>query len=164
MMLLLSQSGHKHQNRHRFKYEDSTFADLGDNLWIGGAPSPLAPVGKYFDGLVLCANEYQCPGCFPGSQTIQAPLRDDGSAMTREEQITAAKTTGKVIKLLNNGLRVLVTCYAGRNRSGLVCAMVLCKGPRQMGVEDAINLIRSARGPHALSNQDFVNFLRAFCG
>ena len=33
----------------------------------------------------------------------------------------------------------------------------------QMGVEDAIGLIRSTR-PNALANPDFVDFLRAFCG
>jgi protein-tyrosine phosphatase len=119
-------------------------------------------VCDYFDGLVLCAYEYQ-PGCFPDVSTIWAPIRDDGSPMTREEQIEAVKAAGKVIRLIKEGMRVLVTCYAGLNRSGLVCTIVLCKGPSQMDVDDAIELIKEARGSYALSNSDFVDFLRAFC-
>lgn len=157
MLLRLGQ----HRNQYRFRYEDSTFSDLGNNLWIGGAPSPFAPVGEQFDGLVLCANEYQ-PDCFTDIEIIHAPIKDDGSPMTRDEQAIAARTAGKIIRWLNYGSRVLVTCYAGRNRSGLICAIVLCKGPMKMNVEDAIGLIRSTR-PNALANQDFVNFLRAFC-
>lgn len=150
-------------NRGGFKYRDSTFCRLTDNLWMGGAPSPFARVCDYFDGLVLCAHEYQ-PNCYPDVETIWAPIRDDGSRMIRQEQIDAVKAAGKTIRLLNDDQRVLVTCYAGMNRSGLVCAIVLCKGPDQMGVEDAIRLIRKARGSYALGNSDFVSFLRAFCG
>lgn len=150
-------------DRGEFQYRDSTFSKLTDNLWIGGAPSPFARVCDYFDGLALCAQEYQ-PNCFPDVSTIWAPLRDDGSRMSRQEQIDAVRAAGKVIKLINENKRVLVTCYAGMNRSGLVCAIALCKGPDGLTPEEAINLIRGARGEHALSNMDFVSFLGAFCG
>lgn len=146
-----------------FQYRDSTFSQLTDNLWMGGAPSPFARVCDYFDGVVLCAHEYQ-PNCFPDVETIWAPIRDDGSRMTRQEQIYAVKAAGKVIRLINEDQRILVTCYAGMNRSGLVCALVLCKGPDQMNIDDAIELIKTARGSYALGNSDFVSFLRAFCG
>lgn len=145
-----------------FDYRDSTFSKLTDNLWIGGAPSPFARVCDYFDGLALCAREYQ-PNCFPDVSTMWAPIRDDGSPMIRQEQIDAVKIAGKIIRLINEDKRILVTCYAGMNRSGLVCALILCKGPNQMNVDDAIELIRGVRGKYALSNSDFVDFLRAFC-
>jgi hypothetical protein len=145
-----------------FKYRDSTFSKLTDNLWMGGAPSPFARIYDYFDGLVLCAHEYQ-PNCFPDVSTIRALIRDDGSPMTQKEQIDAVRAAGKVIRLINDGMRILITCYAGLNRSGLVCAIVLCRGPDQMNINNAIELIRSVRGSYALSNFDFVDFLRAFC-
>ena len=145
-----------------FRYIDSTFSKLTDNLWMGGAPSPFVRIHDYFDGLALCADEYQ-PNCFPDVSMIRALIKDDGSPMTRQERIEAARAAGKVIKLINDGGRVLVTCYAGMNRSGLVCAVTLCKGPDKMNVDDAIKLIRKARGKYALSNTDFVDFLYAFC-
>jgi len=56
-----------------------------------------------------------------------------------------------------SGKRVLIRCQAGWNRSGLVMALVLIK--HGLNPRDAISLIREKRSPHALCNQDFVNFL-----
>jgi len=145
-----------------FQYRDSTFSKLTNNIWMGGAPSPFVRICDYFDGLALCAHEYQ-PNCFPDVSIIRAPIRDDGSPMIRQEQIDAVKAAGKIIRLVNEDKRILVTCYAGMNRSGLVCAISLCKGPDKINVENAIELIRKARGEYALSNSDFVDFLRIFC-
>jgi len=55
------------------------------------------------------------------------------------------------------GRRVLVHCAAGLNRSGVVSARALMF----MGhpVAEAIARVRAARGPYALSNPDFVEWL-----
>ena len=55
------------------------------------------------------------------------------------------------------GRRILVHCWAGLNRSGVVCARALMF----MGipVSDAIAAVRAARGEDALFNEHFVEWL-----
>ena len=56
-----------------------------------------------------------------------------------------------------SGKKVLVRCQAGWNRSGLVTALVLLKDGYKP--EEAVDLIRVRRSPHALSNTYFVRYL-----
>lgn len=58
------------------------------------------------------------------------------------------------------GRSVLVQCFSGKNRSGLVIGAYLIHH-RFMPAEEAIALIRSKRGPDALSNPTFVAALEA---
>lgn len=141
----------------------STASRVIGNLWQGDAP-PIGPnISKYFDCLVLSAVEYQLgPECFPGVELIQIELEDHGHPITWQEMQLAVKTAGQVIKRLQQNKRVLVTCHAGLNRSGLISALALCCGPQRMSPDHAIQLIRKARGPYALSNRSFRNFLYAF--
>ncbi|MFJ5775764.1 dual specificity protein phosphatase family protein [Streptomyces sp. NPDC093094] len=60
---------------------------------------------------------------------------------------------------LDAGRRVLVRCFHGYNRSGLVVAHALVR--RGHSVEDAIRLIRTRRSPWALHNELFEEYLRA---
>lgn len=60
---------------------------------------------------------------------------------------------------LDEGRKVLVRCYHGYNRSGLVVAHALVR--RGHSAEQAIRLIRSRRSPWALHNELFVDYLRA---
>jgi len=55
------------------------------------------------------------------------------------------------------GARVVVNCAAGRNRSGLLVgrALIALGHP----AAEAIRLVRTARGPHALSNRGFARWL-----
>ena len=59
------------------------------------------------------------------------------------------------------GRRVVVNCAAGLNRSGLIVGRALIHlayRPRE-----AVRLIRAARGPHALRNRTFEEFLLLDC-
>jgi protein-tyrosine phosphatase len=60
---------------------------------------------------------------------------------------------------MDQGRRVLVRCYHGYNRSGLVVAHALVR--RGHSAEQAIRLIRSRRSAWALHNDLFVDYLRA---
>jgi protein-tyrosine phosphatase len=60
---------------------------------------------------------------------------------------------------LEDGRRVLVRCYHGYNRSGLVVAHALVRAGHT--AEEAIRMIRARRGPWALHNELFVEYLRA---
>ncbi|MFJ8083918.1 protein phosphatase [Streptomyces sp. NPDC096205] len=59
---------------------------------------------------------------------------------------------------LDAGRRVLVRCFHGYNRSGLVVAHALVR--RGHRPEDAIRLIRTRRSPWALHNGLFEDYLR----
>ncbi|CAM5329206.1 hypothetical protein SALBM311S_07625 [Streptomyces alboniger] len=60
---------------------------------------------------------------------------------------------------LDEGRKVLVRCYHGYNRSGLVVAHALIRQGRS--ADDAIRLIRARRSPWALHNELFVEYLKA---
>ncbi len=67
----------------------------------------------------------------------------------------------RIAGLVGEGKRVAVNCLSGVNRSGLLVARALV----ELGYspEGAIEAVRSARGPMALSNQHFVRFLLVDC-
>ena len=56
------------------------------------------------------------------------------------------------------GSRVLIRCKAGLNRSGLVMGLVLLR--EKLPIDQVIDLIRSKRGPYALSNNHFLDYLK----
>jgi protein-tyrosine phosphatase len=79
--------------------------------------------------------------------------------MTIAEQRVAMQAATVVVQARARGDRVLVTCMQGRNRSGLIAALAL----RRLGVsaDDAVSMVRSARGIGALNNAHFLALLRA---
>jgi Dual specificity phosphatase, catalytic domain len=67
----------------------------------------------------------------------------------------------RIAALVREGKHVAVNCLSGVNRSGLLVARALV----ELGYtpEEAIEAVRTARGPMALSNQHFVRFLLVDC-
>lgn len=120
---------------------------------------PVTALRPMFDVLVLCAKELQHRSPEPGLTIVHCPLEDDGSPMTRSEWYRAYTTSEVVARYLAGGKRVLVTCAAGRNRSGLVCALTLYRLTALDG-EQCIQQIQ-ARRRDALQNDFFVAALRA---
>lgn len=113
--------------RHAFEALGIEANRIVPGLYQGSKPPAgpaLARAG--FDALVLCAREVQPPADeFPGVRVLRARLNDDGSPMTVDEWGEAHKAAVQVARLHERGARILVTCFAGRNRSGLVSALVL---------------------------------------
>ena len=132
---------------------------LTKGLWIGSKPETGRMVAESgFDLLVLCAEEYQPPAWqFPGVEVIHAPFDDSDVAPTPHEKKIARSAAERVVDALGHGSNILVSCYAGRNRSALVCAKVLvgCLG---RSPQAAIDLIRSRR-VDALTNNHFVDLI-----
>jgi protein-tyrosine phosphatase len=128
------------------------------NLWMGSAPDCGANVREGWDVLVLCAMEHQLPSnCFRGVKVLHVPL-DDGRFVPANEILLARKAATVVARCLRDGQRILVTCYLGRNRSGLVCALALTR--LGASADTAIATVRAARGSEALSNPAFVQLIR----
>jgi hypothetical protein len=67
----------------------------------------------------------------------------------------------EVAVLVRTGRSVVVNCAAGLNRSGLLVGRTLI-GLGHTPAE-AVELVRRARGSHALSNREFTRFLLVDC-
>lgn len=133
---------------------------VAPGLYQGSAPKPGQTLP--FDLVVLCAEEYQLPQWRepfgPGTHVLRVPLDDSGKPPT-ENQVRWAEDAGRIVaKARAVGNRVLVTCWQGFNRSGLVVAHALM----ELGVipETAIQAVKRARGPRALSNTWFQDLIR----
>lgn len=134
---------------------------IAENLWQGSAPtSPYdqRTLHQRFDVLVLCAEEFQPEASlFPGVEVIHAGFHDGGDPPTKADIATAKAAAEVVADRLQRDRRVLVTCWLGINRSGLVTALALCNVTGMSGA-DAVSLIRSRR-PGSLLNEHFVRLL-----
>ena len=122
-----------------------------------------AEAGGRFDVLVVAAQELRpfetlVKALAPHRLTVLDAGIDDSDLTPREARV-AGDAAWYVAEALGRRRRVLVACFAGRNRSGLVTGLVL----KRIGysADQAIRLIREARGESALSNPSFVRYLEA---
>lgn len=134
------------------------------NLFMGGRPPTGTLVRKEgFDVLVLCAAELQMPAVhFPGVEIFHIPLEDDSSKPVELSEWEAiVRTAERVVRRLRSGKRVLVTCAAGLNRSGVVTAAALHFLTGKGGHHTAAYVARRrvVGGQSALYNKAFVSAL-----
>lgn len=118
----------------------------GARLAQGSAP----PVGAAipFDVVVLCAKEYQPD--LPGYRVLRVPL-DDGPPPSHADRVRIRGAARRVADHVRAGDRVLVTCWQGRNRSGVVAGLALV----DLGLprSEAVRRIRAYR--NGLTNPYF---------
>jgi protein-tyrosine phosphatase len=142
---------------------DSPWDEIVHGLWMGGhefrggsGQLEFAVVRDEFD-LVQTLLRLPGHGPDPGVEHHVWPIPDgplDGTQLAGVIRLAEA-----VCEALDRGRRVLVRCYHGYNRSGLVVAHALVRRGHTPG--QAIRLIRSRRSPWALHNDLFVEYLRA---
>jgi protein-tyrosine phosphatase len=107
-----------------------------------------------FDDVISMSTAAPSPRLRPDGLWLHLPIRDgemeDPDGVRDAAWIVAERVTA--------GRRVLVHCWAGLNRSGVVSARALMF----MGVPvaEAIARVRAARGEDALFNTHFVAWLR----
>ncbi|MEU2785683.1 protein phosphatase [Streptomyces sp. NPDC007110] len=142
---------------------DSAWSEIVPGLWMGGhqfrgraGQLEFAVVRDEFD---LVQSLLRLPGHGPeqGVEHHVWPIPDgplDGTQLAGVIRLADAVT-----EALDADRRVLVRCYHGYNRSGLVVAQALIR--RGHSADRAIRLIRSRRSPWALHNELFVDYLRA---
>jgi protein-tyrosine phosphatase len=120
---------------------------FGRQLAQGRAPPPN--VRLPFDTIVLAAMEYQPE--LPGYEVLRATLDDSGPPPTPIERTLIRHAAHEVARQLRAGKRVLVTCWQGRNRSGVISGLALV----ELGVprEEAIRRISEFRS--GLTNLHF---------
>ena len=133
------------------------------NLYMGGHEFESRPGQREFvvvrDEFDLVQTLLRLPGHGPdpGVEHQVWPIPDgplDGTQLAGVMRL--AQAAGDA---LDAGRRVLVRCWSGYNRSGLVVAHTLVR--RGRSADEAIRLIRARRSPWALHNELFVDYLRA---
>lgn len=142
-----------------------------DYSWIvdgrlaqGAYPGADPSLWKHFDVIVYTAEERQpiAPRLPPGKKVLRAPLDDAPRLPTPVEESYLLAVVPAVERALRAGQRVLVTCQAGRNRSGLVVALVLMRLYPRESVATIVAAMQRRRRPLSgpvLSNEHFVRRL-----
>jgi hypothetical protein len=137
----------------------------GGTLWQGDRNDVEALAtnhDKRINTIVLCAIEFQ-PDIRSKRYEVLKHGFDDNPWMRESEaqqvKDIADQASNRLARRVRNGRGVLSTCHAGLNRSGLVSALTMMKA-EGMEPDEAIRLIRQARGPDALHNQCFINIIR----
>jgi protein-tyrosine phosphatase len=128
--------------------------EIAPGLWQGSKP-PEGPALQRagFDVVVLCAQEYQpAAPAFPDVRVIHAPMDDRPHVPVPE----AHKAAQAVAAHVRAGRRVLVTCFMGWNRSGLVTALALWYLTGRHGVA-ILHRVRERRPvPEHMANRYFA--------
>lgn len=124
-------------------------------LYQGSRPVDLTCDYAPFSMVVLCSEEWQPELPNYKGRLIRAGFNDTVTPTQKDLQ-TAVAAAEIVFSELVKGGTVLVTCTAGRNRSGLVTGLVL---GRKLPAQDVVTAIRAARGPQALSNPMFLELV-----
>ncbi|MEU8576634.1 protein-tyrosine phosphatase family protein [Streptomyces asoensis] len=143
---------------------DRPWSEIVPGLWMGGhefrgrsgAVEP-AVVRAEFDLVQTLTRARPGHGPDAGVRHHVWPIPDgplDGTQLAGVIRLARAAE-----EAMDDGRTVLVRCYSGYNRSGLVVAHALVR--RGHSAEAAIRLIRSRRSPWALHNELFVEYLRA---
>lgn len=144
-----------------------TYDEIAPGLFQGSKP-PFGPTLKELglDVLVLTAREIQPASVyFPGVEVVHAPIDDmpDERPLDRHGLSLVLNAARRATNALAAGRRVLVTCAAGMNRSGLVSAVTLIMSQGLSG-RAAIETVKRNRrwgedGYQPLSNPQFVAML-----
>lgn len=139
----------------------SAWDEVVPGLWQGGhdvrsQSATACVVDDEFDLVVSLATR-RGYGPREGVEHVVVRLADAGVDAGTAGRLDELATT--VADAVAAGRRVLVRCSGGLNRSGLVVALALVRAGHD--VDDAVALVRAARGPWALTNPGFVAHLRS---
>jgi protein-tyrosine phosphatase len=116
---------------------------LPGRLAQGSAPMP--GVSLPFDVIVLSAMEHQPE--LRGYRVLHVPL-DDGPPPDAPTRAYIRMAAREIARLVRSGRRVLVTCWQGRNRSGVLSGLALV----ELGVPPDHAIRRIARLRNGLTN------------
>ncbi|MBT2364194.1 dual specificity protein phosphatase family protein [Streptomyces sp. ISL-10] len=128
---------------------------MGGHVWSDGARGHQdVVVGREFD-LVISLWTRAGHGPATGVEHHVVPIPDDW--LTVGEIDSVRRIAVVAADAVRAGRRVLVRCYSGYNRSGLVAAQTLIELGHDS--ESAIDRVRLRRSPWALHNLAFEKYL-----
>ena len=130
-----------------------------NHLYQGGLPPGGSVLSeKGVDVIVLAAAQFQDASAYQGVQVILAPGDDDHRLHRLALFIDAWKDAARqVVDHIRAGKRVLVTCIAGQNRSGLITALAVRELTGWSGKQIVQHI--QANRPMALNNPTFVKYI-----
>ena len=128
---------------------------LPHTLWMGGMVA-FTQIPN-LDLWVHCAAETE-PNVPQAAKRIIWVRLDDSRDLRPDEKAAAFAAARQAAQVVARGGRVLISCMAGVNRSGLVTGLTL----KALGFTGpaAIALIRAKRGPGVLRRQEYVDLLQ----
>jgi hypothetical protein len=140
-----------------YEYPEEPYTEVIPGLFQASAAHSPAEMLSMFDVLIDVGGYDRWEGD-PSPRYHFHPL-DDVPFIVDDEMIH--EVGERIAALVGEGKHVAVNCLSGVNRSGLLVARALVA----LGYTPAkaIELVREARGPMALSNQHFVRFLMVDC-
>jgi hypothetical protein len=147
----------KPENVVTYEYPEEPYSEVIPGLFLASAAYSPAEMLSMFDVLIDVGGRDRWEG-EPNPRYSFHPL-DDVPFIVDAEMI---HTVGeRIASLVRQGKHVAVNCMSGVNRSGLLVGRALV----ELGYtpEEAIEAVRTARGPMALSNPHFVRFLLIDC-
>ena len=134
-------------------------------LWQGGTDDdwphgiPLLPDGRFVFDVVVTLFE-DAP---PVPEDVEEFRWHINDADLLDEDIPHLRRIAEAAhERWTEGSSVLVRCQAGINRSGLMTALIIMQDG--ITAKAAIQAVREARGPMALSNPSFEYWLLCFAG
>jgi len=149
-------------------YPDDPWNEIVPGLFQGGqvttqywTDGSMVRVGREFDAVFsFYWGRGDAVGPDPEVTHFQFPIPDGD--LTDEELAAVVRYATNVAALVEAGMKVLVRCQLGYDRSGLVVAFALMK----LGYKgwEAVGLIRKKRSPHALHNKTFLQYIREAAG
>lgn len=125
---------------------------ITDNLWTGGCQTGLR-LPEEVTHLVSLYRWEEYDVWHDLDSTLTVKMYDSLDGPNTTQVIAIADWVNECRK---TGI-TLVHCQAGLNRSGMVAAVALIRDG--MGVDEAIDLLRSKRSPAVLCNGAFVEWL-----
>jgi hypothetical protein len=125
-------------------------------LYQGSWPMCGAAVQECgFDLLVLAAAELQLPDwAYPGVRVLRVPLYDLDMPLPQAHWDLSLAAADEAARTVRSGRKVLITCAAGRNRSGLLSALTIYELTGKSGKAILKHIQRSRQ--NSLTNPQFA--------
>jgi hypothetical protein len=117
--------------------------------WLAQGSAPLPGMELPFDVIVFAAMEYQ--PVMRGYTMVRVLLDDSGPPPSTQDRARIRVVAREIAEHVRARRRVLVTCMAGRNRSGVLVGLAL----RHLGVPGAEAARRIQAARNGLTNPHF---------
>ena len=142
------------------------WSEVAPGLWMGGhvylAGGGISTKAIVTDQFDVVYSLTQKEGYGPAAGVEHHVLRLPDDVLTAQQIRDVEEFAASAASDYAAGRHVLVRCWAGMNRSGLVVAEVLIQSGYTAA--DAIAMIRKYRSPAALNNEFFVAYLETGLG
>ena len=141
------------------------YSEIAPGLCVGGTPPRLdgqvnaSPDFSEYQGFDYVFTFHKHSSPVVGAVEIRYFFEDDwNNGLPKHEFAKIRELANQAFAYWKNGSNVLIRCQGGKNRSGLVAALVLVSSGKSP--DEVIELLRSKRSDDMLFNRHFEALLR----